>query len=422
MLDTNRQMSEARNNEREQLLMAYFDGELAGEERQQVEALIAANPAYASLIDQWREQGDALRSLPKFSLDRGFADRVMTAMNQRDAIPRSKSASTAQPIPAKTHWQAGAAAIATLAAMLFLTLFVFPAGRQPAPTVATKDSQADSELDAVNSAGPVGQPDLATNKQSRSADSENSGELVRADLGPTRPLLNKSLDGHAVANAKDLVPPMLVPIDADSVEQVLWVDMKSHPTAIADIETVLLENSVAIVRDQPVKKNELINRTEGTQNRLIQRSNSRFEALHVFATRRQVKQAIEALTDHHEAVIQAISLPRRTVVGDSANELLSARGRDSMPDGRVPRLSRLDNRSAISTPPAASATVQQLHPQELVSEKKPSADSQEVRELDEWFGLADKQDESRFIRLLLLVDTSDQEATGNGSTPGPGKQ
>ena len=57
-------MTEDSNHKHELLLMAYLDGELDADDRARAEALISENPVYASQLEQWRENGNAIRSLP----------------------------------------------------------------------------------------------------------------------------------------------------------------------------------------------------------------------------------------------------------------------------------------------------------------------------------------------------------------------
>ena len=138
-------MSEVPNNDREKLLTAYLDGELGNKERAHVESLIESNPDDARLVAQMREHGDLIRSMPKYRLDEGFADRVFAAAemggfegwstvsrNQAEASTRIELGSDTG-----TDWRVGAVAIATLAAMLLLTLFVFPSNVDQ-PLVAEK--------------------------------------------------------------------------------------------------------------------------------------------------------------------------------------------------------------------------------------------------------------------------------------------
>ncbi len=111
-------MSDVSQNE--QLFSALVDGELKGEERARAEKLLAENPQSQSVIQQWRRQSAAIKSLPKFQLDPGFAARVMSAVSEKS---RASTGNLKSPL---SQWRTGFAAIITLAAMLLLTLFVFP--------------------------------------------------------------------------------------------------------------------------------------------------------------------------------------------------------------------------------------------------------------------------------------------------------
>jgi hypothetical protein len=114
--------------------------------------LIAEDASAARLFDQFREQSELLKSLPRFELDSGFADRVLNrveciqahdqlmdrvrdqghvfrsaSLNRTDGSIVKKS--TGSP-PAAIQWRGSAAAIGSLAALILITLFIasFPPG------------------------------------------------------------------------------------------------------------------------------------------------------------------------------------------------------------------------------------------------------------------------------------------------------
>ena len=62
---------------REQLLSAYLDGELSADERAQVEAWLAADPAYRVLRDDLLSARAAIQSLPRHRLDHDLSAAVL---------------------------------------------------------------------------------------------------------------------------------------------------------------------------------------------------------------------------------------------------------------------------------------------------------------------------------------------------------
>jgi hypothetical protein len=161
-------MSNPSNNE--QRLTAFFDGELSGEERAAVEQLLSENSEYRQLLDDWRRSGDRLRALPSYRLDERFASRVMQEIGLIDhaaTLPASTLAS---------HWRIGFAAIATLAAMLLLTLFVFPNLNDPGSLALKTAGEAAESFSPVTDGlvfknGPTGGQPTEVRDETNIADS-----------------------------------------------------------------------------------------------------------------------------------------------------------------------------------------------------------------------------------------------------------
>ncbi len=175
-------MSDVSQNE--QLLAALIDGELSSDERQNAEKLLAENPQYQKLVQSWRDQAAGIRELPKYKLDEGFAFRVM-----RDAI-----APPVVPSPAASlvsNWKMGFAAIATLAAMLLLTLFVFPKMSGISFVASNDQVESDSESD-----------DAAEKSDASNAKSGSNHPLPGSDVMQSMAMgddESQDGDGHALA-------------------------------------------------------------------------------------------------------------------------------------------------------------------------------------------------------------------------------
>lgn len=73
-------MSELHENE---LISAYLDGELSGEERARVEQLLATNADARQLVDELRALSTTLQSLPAQTVGESLSDRVLRIAERR---------------------------------------------------------------------------------------------------------------------------------------------------------------------------------------------------------------------------------------------------------------------------------------------------------------------------------------------------
>jgi anti-sigma factor RsiW len=117
----------------DELLSAYFDGEVSDDERQMAEHALASSPRCRSWCDHLRELDADLRLLPTFRLGDGFAARVRQRIEAESAsAPRVgsepvefvQSAASLETAPGRTGWRTFAwAAIAVAAAVLVMVNF-----------------------------------------------------------------------------------------------------------------------------------------------------------------------------------------------------------------------------------------------------------------------------------------------------------
>lgn len=125
-----------------QLICDLIDGQLSPDEIVRAQQLIADDEEAAELYQSLREQQNALKSLPRFTLDDSFADRVVTQAQEQGLIGSSvetgvgaHNPSTAKnTAPAKSSqsptsrmdWRGPVATLAALAATILAAMFIFP--------------------------------------------------------------------------------------------------------------------------------------------------------------------------------------------------------------------------------------------------------------------------------------------------------
>ncbi|HEY5313561.1 MAG TPA: hypothetical protein VIK18_13630, partial [Pirellulales bacterium] len=129
----------------DELLCAYLDGELAGDELARAERLLAEQPASRQLLAELRALGDGLRALPLGQLGEGFPQRVLRKA-ERQLLSESH-VSTAHPAdkpPArwrnKRPWIYAAA---SLAAGLLVAVVSLPHRSTKSPAAAAEHAAAD---------------------------------------------------------------------------------------------------------------------------------------------------------------------------------------------------------------------------------------------------------------------------------------
>jgi hypothetical protein len=109
-------------------LSAYLDGQLSADERTAVEAQLAADPASRQLLGELRAVSGQVKSLPTYSADRGFADRVVQAAL---AAKAARGAPVALPSRSRRTWLVVAlAGVASVAAALAIMAWS-PTGPTP---------------------------------------------------------------------------------------------------------------------------------------------------------------------------------------------------------------------------------------------------------------------------------------------------
>lgn len=290
------------NEQHELLLTAYLDGELSSDERAEAEALLKSNPEYQELVDQWRENGSAIRSLPKFNLDDEFANRVMrssefvkAAQGQQIVSTSSVNSVSDQSLSPESHWK-GMAAIASLAALLLLTLFVFP-------------KFVDDSVAKLDSA-----PDNVTQKK-QDEPKETTDQLPEQATIQRVPR-NKRLANGANSGGVVAVPSTQQP----AVEQVLIVKVDS--TGLADVQQVLQKNAIKIVEGEVEPTSEV-------------------EAIYLVSTPSRMRQVINQLASELSAKVTTFPLPMSVVKSGNSTRLKPLKfEQDSQQQEEIAKLDR----------------------------------------------------------------------------------
>lgn len=454
-------MSDASFNE--QLLTALFDGELQGAERERAEQLLSENSEYKQLFESWKLQSAGLRDLPRYRLNDRFATVVM---QQIDSQPVLAPASGAM-----ANWQTGFAAIATLAAMLLLTLFVFPNVTDLNPVASLTDIKSEADENSADRAG-IESKDV-TSIVSKSSEAVAAKSFEKTDELPDSTIMKKRMDDanegimsrgrndyaneqakqgarkskmaefterslsgaglHAGPSSKSspvgrglgMVAGEMVANSNQSstVEQILWIDMQHREQPMAEVKTVFAKNSIYLDKDQQ-------------QGRVFDnRSEAGMEALYVVATAEQMRQAIVELSD--QANIAGFQVPQNqfqqgapgksSVSGsDSATNNISSTELDATRQQSDQQQNVQSNGSLVAQGQGAKGPVamaQQLVPYKLadlqiatLNEGSRRAEEQgqeldkEIQEIDSWFRLPNRESDSELVQYLLLVRTAAEDS------------
>lgn len=151
----------------QQLISDWVDGQLTPDQIERAQQLVAEDAELAALHESLRSQQSMLRSLPKHTLDDSFADQVVTLALSKGLIqepsqtdrPSSTASISASP---NSRWWPPIAAIAALAALILVTLFIVPnleLDRRSASVDSTTAKEIEAEL--TSDSGSAGDDDEA---------------------------------------------------------------------------------------------------------------------------------------------------------------------------------------------------------------------------------------------------------------------
>ncbi len=254
----------------ERLLTAYFDNELDPAERADVETMLVENPNLRGLLDQWRESSDSFGRLPTYSLGAEFSAGVRSKIDAA-AVATAAVATQRSPSAAASIWDSqriGMGGIAALAALLLLTLFVFPSlvgdGHDQQAALVVKEA-ADRD------------PTVPPPK-----------ERPKPIIAPRNSSLPRN-PGRSPRMASTVTK-------SRGVEQVLLI----RNAALSDLEAILSRHEIRIVDSK--------GKTLDGGN-LIAQAKQGMEAIHVVSEKASMQNAISEIADHESVTVTAFTMP-----------------------------------------------------------------------------------------------------------------
>jgi hypothetical protein len=274
-----------------ELISAYFDGELSPDESAHVERMVAGSDVHRQTLADMRSLAGDMRQLPRYQLGDQFAEQVTTRARRLATWENVSAASTATSRAASLpgsawNWPAVAGLITVCAAALLLAAVVWSPrtgapgssgfGQVAVAPDATDDSSAIG--DSVNRTAttpdkskqgllPAAATELATNDQPPAGNKQanvppgdvGNGHVHNPDAAPAPQLIAGSPDSLVPESAARMVPTVTpespaesqdladVPFDTD--QQLLFVfevSLTRHGAEQLAFENVLVQHQVAV--------------------------------------------------------------------------------------------------------------------------------------------------------------------------------
>jgi negative regulator of sigma E activity len=239
----------------DELISAYLDGELSGDERARAEQLLAAQPESRQLLEELTALRASLQALPRHSLEEGFADAVLRRAEREMLQPTTVTAAAPAralydelrpPVISWKRWQRPLAwsALAIAAALLIMAF------SPDEPKVAVAPAPPGGELNAarppdemVARAGPA--PAAVANE-------EALPKMREAELGRPRQL-NRFL---AATDEQGKTADAFSPPSADRL-LVVHCDVSAGADGEAALRQLLAEHKIAW-EDAPSDKQSVV--------------------------------------------------------------------------------------------------------------------------------------------------------------------
>lgn len=378
----------------ELLLTAYLDGELSPSEVRTAEQLLQ-QPEYAELLNAWKQNREQLKSLPKFRLKDSFTAEVLDAAKINAAIESGQTepldvsvqnVSVQNPV----NWNAGMAAIISLAGMVLLSLFVFPQWvAEPVASVNDPAEASEKVVDQVVDKNDESNSNAEVEAGNRN-DSPKVADTAYQDRNEIGVLFSRSartvaekVDSNQILSwvnnpGAHLNSPSHGPLGIFQIEMT--------KESFVDLEKVLQTNKIVL------RKSEETEQTK-TADQLLSRFNSNLKVLYVVATPLQMKKAMVGLKVEYDAKIETLRIP------EGVKPIVETADVSQSND---------DKGNGISRPSRIVATAQQLMPFERDASENMGQGSnpeevEEIDQLDQWFGLTGKEN-AQASQYLLLID------------------
>ncbi|MCA9067561.1 MAG: zf-HC2 domain-containing protein, partial [Planctomycetaceae bacterium] len=187
------------------LLSAYLDGELASEEREEVERLLAESPEARQELQELQHVGELLRQLPSEALPKSFSAQVLDVClsdtGQFETETLSEIPATPAPVstdhnpsnsPRSPRWWRGVAGLGfTLAAAALVLVLVLPDlpnhdSKQVATHTPDERERLEAETYATNSSR-IEEQEMAMAPGNGMRDELNDAHIPRAVDGQLQP-------------------------------------------------------------------------------------------------------------------------------------------------------------------------------------------------------------------------------------------
>ncbi|MCA9123375.1 MAG: hypothetical protein H6822_11000 [Planctomycetaceae bacterium] len=120
-----------RDHVTEEIISAYVDGELEGDELELVERLLAESVEHRQLLAEFQELRASMHALPSFSLPADFHTRVVNQIDELKATPSHEPVLSTHHDVERSPWRSVFVAAASLAALITFTVMLRPPSPQP---------------------------------------------------------------------------------------------------------------------------------------------------------------------------------------------------------------------------------------------------------------------------------------------------
>jgi anti-sigma factor RsiW len=260
----------------DELLSAYLDGELSGQEQEQVERLLAEDPSHRQTLDELRSLSGDMQSLTRFQLGDDFYRRVVAIAEQAESESSAVAHAAALPGDASSRDETASAgwsgmgrpiayAILALAAAVLIMIATRPAP-QSGPVPGPQDvAHGDSPASVVRDPGALVAPDddvpdgegLA-NTVDRSPDSTSvvaASNVADAGMPARDPNSPQTPDSHLDNPSRARLDSTAATVPRERNPDVLVVGNDSPAVKVsprsADANTVPDANAGVVARNVP---------------------------------------------------------------------------------------------------------------------------------------------------------------------------